>query len=118
MLVKLCSLFEIISLFFLSEFPISFSLHPPNKVRNIHCFYDSYRSCEIRWKNEGFTYTIKKQDSYSLNWHTVARNIASNLAYNEYIVDEMVLDERYMFSVIANNPVGQSDESVAFYHHK
>ncbi|XP_057297870.1 uncharacterized protein LOC130628860 [Hydractinia symbiolongicarpus] len=94
------------------------NLHPPNKVSNIVCIYDSDRSCTISWKNEGFRYTIKITHLQSFNWRTVASNIASNHAYNEYIVDDMVLDEIYLLCVIANNQVGQSDKSVVFYHHK
>lgn len=83
-------------------------------VSEITCLYLSNTTCELRWRNKGFAYTIKKKDSGSLHWE----DVASNISNYKHIVNGMVKGKSYKFCVVAINHVGQSNDSIMFYRHK
>ncbi|XP_057308606.1 uncharacterized protein LOC130646944 isoform X2 [Hydractinia symbiolongicarpus] len=89
------------------------SLHPPKIVTNINCSYLSDTSCKLTWKKEGYRYNVKEQDNTDSVWILKASNITSNMC----VVDNLVIDETYKFCVNASNLIGQSDDSIVFYHH-
>ncbi|XP_057298663.1 uncharacterized protein LOC130629467 isoform X2 [Hydractinia symbiolongicarpus] len=87
-------------------------LHPPEKVDKITCFCLSEKSCELRWQHSADKYTVKKKSNY-FDWEILASGITSNT----FIVDDISIGEICTFSVVADNQVGQSDDSIFSYHH-
>lgn len=82
-------------------------------VKNLECYFTSETKCTLQWINsEGYNCTIKRETN--LQWEDIGYVESSD----QYVADNLLLGEVYIFSVIASNNVGESKDNVISYMHR
>lgn len=74
----------------------------PQNISDITCSYLSNTSCKLTWKNEGYKYTVKMQESSNQNW----KNVISGITSDNYVINDMKTGVEYKFLIQARNDVG------------
>lgn len=95
-----------------------FSLEFPTNVKDAECVYVSETSASLSWRNEGFRYIVRRQESTETIWNEVEEDYQPWDDCYSFVNIPVEADRTYNFSITAVSKVGESQATKIQYYHE
>lgn len=94
------------------------SLEFPTNVKDAECVYVSETSASLSWRNEGFRYIVRRQESTETIWNEVEEDYQPWDNCYSFVNIPVEADRTYNFSITAVSKVGESQATKIQYYHE